>query len=192
MGLFLHLGCGEHKLPGWQNHDRDVDLREPLPWRDGTASFVFAEHVIEHLTAPEAFRFLEQCCRVLEPKKGALRLSFPDVARVATLADEALEAYRLGLARKGVAPASGPVLSPTAALRRMRVESVRSVICDWKHQSAWTLELGVVFLKGAGFRDVSQCRYGESPFMDLRGIDGHHLAAGELAVLETTILEAVR
>lgn len=73
----LHLGCGTRMLEGWANHDRDVDLRKPLPWRGVVATHVYLEHVIEHLSVPHVIRLLSECRRVMGGR-GVIRLAFPD------------------------------------------------------------------------------------------------------------------
>jgi len=181
--LKIHLGCGGHELAGWENHDRDVDLRLPLPWVDGAAGFILAEHVIEHLTAPQGMLLLEECFRVLR-SGGVLRLSFPDPVRVHRLAPIELKNYAAGLRRKSVNISTAP--------EQCWRDCVRSVVCCWKHQSAWTIELALVLLRAAGFTSFELCAYGVSTVPELAGVDGHHLAAGELARLESTIVEATK
>ncbi len=60
MSSKLHVGCGNNRLPGWLNYDKGVDIRRPLPFPDDSMDFVFAEHVVEHITAREAWRFLRE------------------------------------------------------------------------------------------------------------------------------------
>lgn len=81
----LHLGCGPHIKPGWQNLDLEpgfggirFDLTRPLPHGDNSADVIFSEHFIEHLTREQAVRFLKECYRVLKPG-GTLRLTTPDL-----------------------------------------------------------------------------------------------------------------
>jgi len=82
----LHIGAGGHHLPGWINidaHPADLALNvgRPLPFADGTARFIFASHVLEHLYYPApALRFLADCLRVLKPG-GRIRLIVPDIER---------------------------------------------------------------------------------------------------------------
>lgn len=84
LGLKLHLGCGQRRKPGWVNvdlggdADLTLDLREPLPFRDGSCRVVYSEHFLEHLAYPEpAGSLLRECRRVLEPR-GVLSLGVPD------------------------------------------------------------------------------------------------------------------
>jgi predicted 2-oxoglutarate/Fe(II)-dependent dioxygenase YbiX len=96
-GLKLHLGCGGHKLAGWVNVDSTggdlaMDLRWPLPFRDGSVRYAFASHMVEHLyRATELPRFLEDVRRVLEPG-GVFRVIVPDI-------EKCLRAYVAGDAR---------------------------------------------------------------------------------------------
>lgn len=83
--LKLHLGCGPHIKEGWENYDLEPgpggikwDLRKPLPVDDNSVDFIFTEHFIEHLTRPEAVKFLQECFRALKPG-GTLRISTPDL-----------------------------------------------------------------------------------------------------------------
>ena len=56
----LNLGCGNRKLEGWVNVDREAackpdrvaDLEKlPWPWPDDSAEEVMLSHVLEHLGA---------------------------------------------------------------------------------------------------------------------------------------------
>ena len=54
----VQFGCGPYQPSGWINCDLFpqhsdiycVDVRKPLPFADGSVSFIFCEHLIEHLT----------------------------------------------------------------------------------------------------------------------------------------------
>lgn len=73
----LHFGCGENRLPGFQNFDNDLDVTKwPLPFSDNTADIIFAEHLGEHLNSPQLLGFLTECHRILKPG-GAMRLCCP-------------------------------------------------------------------------------------------------------------------
>jgi len=67
---------------------RAADIRHAdacrLPHAAGTVDAIYACHMIEHLDRDEAWRFVEECRRVLRPG-GVLRLAVPDLARLARL-----------------------------------------------------------------------------------------------------------
>jgi predicted SAM-dependent methyltransferase len=79
----LHIGCGPNKKPGWVNIDLDksadicLDLREALPFPDGSVTMVYGEHFFEHLEIEEGTRFLRECLRVLQPS-GRVSLGVPN------------------------------------------------------------------------------------------------------------------
>ena len=57
------------------------DIRRPLPFADNTFDAVYAFHIIEHLTLPEAHRFAAEIRRILKPS-GICRLSTPDLENI--------------------------------------------------------------------------------------------------------------
>ncbi len=82
--LKLNIGCGDNLRPGWINIDLSpkaqlqLDLREPLPFEDGSVATVYSEHFFEHLEYPEdAQGFLKESLRVLMPG-GLFSVGVPD------------------------------------------------------------------------------------------------------------------
>ncbi len=81
----LHLGCGKRVIPGWTHVDvvdlPHIQLRHAVDFlpmiADGTASVVYACHVLEHFMRREVPRVLYEWHRVLAPG-GVLRLAVPD------------------------------------------------------------------------------------------------------------------
>ncbi len=57
-----------------------LDIAEPLPLADGALDWVYAEHLIEHVSLPTAVHWLSEVRRVLAPG-GLLRLTTPDLAK---------------------------------------------------------------------------------------------------------------
>jgi SAM-dependent methyltransferase len=84
--LKLHLGCGRAHIPGWINVDVfPAPLAMNMLWRTpfaaGSARYVFASHVLEHLFYPLDVRaFLAEVLRVLAPG-GVVRVVVPDIER---------------------------------------------------------------------------------------------------------------
>ncbi len=102
--LKLNLGCDANLKAGWVNIDlftatADIrlDLREPLPFADNSAAFIYSEHVFEHLAYPcvhdamgwtvetpgapsEAMQLLRESRRVLMPG-GVFSVGVPDAER---------------------------------------------------------------------------------------------------------------
>lgn len=171
----LHFGCGRNLLPApWENHDRDVNIAQPLPFEAGCAAYVCAEHVIEHVPFVDGMGFLRECWRVLEPG-GVLRFAFPDVTRFVNTAD--VDAY-LGFlsSRNRRAQGIGDVF--------------RYIMLASGHRSCWTRDVGTAAAFAVGFAQVHAPNYGASFCSPaLRDIDGHHKSS-PVAILETTVLEA--
>lgn len=81
----IHLGCGAVRLGEWINVDLNsalvdiqLDLTQRMPFADESASYMFCEHFIEHLTRDQAVDFLRECLRVLKPG-GVIRISTPNL-----------------------------------------------------------------------------------------------------------------
>jgi predicted SAM-dependent methyltransferase len=83
--LKLNIGCGPNLKIGWLNidlfnprADLALDMREPVLFRDNTATIIYSEHFFEHIDYPEpAKRFLKECYRILQPG-GTFSVGVPD------------------------------------------------------------------------------------------------------------------
>lgn len=83
----LHAGCGQIHFPGWIHLDANPRLphldalwyaSDGLPCPDGSCSFIYNEHFLEHLPPDVGMAFLRECRRVLLPN-GVLRVAMPDM-----------------------------------------------------------------------------------------------------------------
>jgi SAM-dependent methyltransferase len=81
----LHIGCGDHLVPGWLNADKfdsraDIYLNVygRLPFADDTFDAVYCEHVLEHVAIEKVRHFLAEVRRVLRPG-GVFRVTVPDL-----------------------------------------------------------------------------------------------------------------
>lgn len=92
--LSINFGSGGFGLPSWVNVElrphKDtticLDIRRRLPFADGSARRILAEHVVEHLDfRKDVPRLLGEFYRVLAPR-GVARIIVPDAQRF-------LEAY---------------------------------------------------------------------------------------------------
>jgi SAM-dependent methyltransferase len=87
-GETLHLGCGDHPIPGVINcdlfsphADRRVDATDLREFADGTIHMIEHHHMIEHLSVEDLDRAMAEWSRVLKPG-GFLVISAPDLERV--------------------------------------------------------------------------------------------------------------
>ncbi len=88
----LNIGCGDHFHADWCNLDvraadsevMEFDIRHGLPFADESFDVVYHSHVLEHLTAADGERLMQECRRVLRPG-GVLRVVVPDLETIAAL-----------------------------------------------------------------------------------------------------------
>jgi predicted SAM-dependent methyltransferase len=92
MELRINIGCGNDVLDGWINIDAFmpsinsdsvllVDLRERLPLKDGSASIVYAEHLLEHFDRQQyVLPMLRDFHRVLKDG-GVVRVIVPNAVK---------------------------------------------------------------------------------------------------------------
>ena len=164
------MGCGGNILAGWENHDADVDIRNPLPYEDESIDFIFIEHCVEHVTTPDAVRFFAECLRILK-YEGTLRVAVPSGDKIYDLADEP---YLKWHGQSGFGDGT-------------RRGAVRSILLDHGHLSAWNHSILDACLFAAGFEEEKI--YG----CDLGELEGHGKVIGEHNnAIETIVMEAVK
>lgn len=80
----VQIGGGKHLKEGYLNIDifppADVifDVREGIPLKDKSVSFIFNEHFLEHIDYPTSVKkFIKECLRILRPG-GKLIIGVPD------------------------------------------------------------------------------------------------------------------
>jgi SAM-dependent methyltransferase len=90
----LHIGCDPKKLPGWINVDPSADVGpdkvgswESLPFEDGSADEILAEHVLEHTS--DVAKALKEThhvlkiggkARIIVPYAGIVNAHHPTIA----------------------------------------------------------------------------------------------------------------
>ncbi len=162
--LYLHIGCGKVKLPGFINIDLEgdpdvrLDVREGLPFPPGSVRGIFSEHFIEHLTQGELLAFLRDCRRVLVDG-GILRLATPDLAAL-------VREYLDGSWREQ------PWLQQYGyEWIRTPAEYLNVCMREWGHK--WVLDAEELsrLLKLAGFDDIYPCALNRSIDPHLSGLE---------------------
>lgn len=79
MSQKIEFGANGRRMEGWICTDiHDADIRQPLKWKDNSCDMLYASHVLEHVSSPDAIQFLRECHRILKPQ-GMLRLVVPCV-----------------------------------------------------------------------------------------------------------------
>lgn len=157
----IHLGCGTNYIEGWLNVDLDspladehADFRNPLPYIDASADYIFNEHFLEHITREEGLAFLKECRRVLKAG-GIFRVSTPDLRWLtAQYSSGKLDEWH------------DVHWVPETSCRLLN-EGMRS----WGHQFVYDLPELLAILHEAGFSDVHQVKYRESASHELAGLE---------------------
>lgn len=171
----LHLGCGGKVIEGWKNYDIELDIRNPLPFADSTASHILAEHVLEHVSHQQAWLFLEECKRVLAAG-GVVRIAIPDLVKIWK---DQTEEYRQAVKTGG--HGDGSIKSV-----------VRAAVFNHGHQAAWTQELLITMMEAIGFKTEFRA-VGQSKHKELVNIEQHGKTVGEnVNKVETSIVEGVK
>lgn len=81
----LHLASNGHRVKDGQHWleyptERELDIRQPLPFADASVDAIFMSHCLEHVASPDQMRFLLEAHRVLKPY-GWVRLIVPWIRR---------------------------------------------------------------------------------------------------------------
>ena len=142
-GYDLHLGCGHKYIPGLINADGNrlrkidlwIDLRNRLPFPDGSCRFVYSSHTLEHLFPDEALALLAEIRRVLRPD-GVARLAVPSVEHALTVAGG-------GRVEDWPRPFEDPV-----------AQAINYLFCDGQHKYAYNFSILERFARQAGFGRV--------------------------------------
>jgi len=101
--ILVNVGCGAIFHPDWINLDsapaapgvRACDARGGLPFADASVDGVYHAHMLEHLEAEDARKFLAECHRILRPG-GVVRVVVPDLEGIAQAYLRELAAVRAG------------------------------------------------------------------------------------------------
>lgn len=150
--LRLHLGCSDVYLAGWLNvdmadprHHLDLcwDLRRGIPFPDGQAEAVFAEHLFEHIGLDGGLGLMRECRRVLAPG-GVLRITVPDLERY-------VRSY-LG---------EDPLLDECRAGRPTRAMAFEEIFFHHGHRAMYDYETMALMLRSIGFDSVERSAFGE-------------------------------
>lgn len=193
--LKLHLGSNRTVLKGWlcsdivpqNNQSILLDVRDRFPFENNVFDYIFAEHLIEHLSLDEGIFMLNECFRLLK-KNGRLRIATPDLDVISKLYTEREKLFGEKYIKWSIdnfakdARLYDPVIV------------VNTLFHNWNHKFLYDLSFLRKILENSGFRDIQQFTYSDSNDVNLRNIERHHENVGSLEMVEfeTLIVEAVK
>lgn len=143
-GYYVHLGCGHKYIDGLINADGNrfrkidlwIDLRNKLPFPDGSCAFVYSSHTLEHLFPDEAIALLGEIRRVLRPD-GVARIAVPSFEHALVVAN------------------GGRVEDWPRAFEDPVAQAVNYLFCEGQHKYAYSAAVLERFARLAGFGDVT-------------------------------------
>jgi predicted SAM-dependent methyltransferase len=146
-------------------HFAQLDICRPLPFEDGCVDWVYAEHLVEHVSPADGIGWLAEVRRILAPG-GLLRLTTPDLRRYAEsyLSGGAMFArHRRRMSLAGVGP---PMPARDAFM-------VNQMFYLWGHRWIYDFEELRYALAQAGFPpDAVRCRaYRQGDRPDVAALD---------------------
>jgi predicted SAM-dependent methyltransferase len=155
----LQLGAGVSNPDGWLNSDIEptkaqiyLDAAAPYPFADGSFQYIFAEHLIEHLTWEKGLVMLKECHRVLAPG-GKIRIITPNLIKlVELLSRDDAEAKELMAAQRRLFGWPDTPVMPAYILNK--------VVREWGHQFIYDPTTLGKTLALAGFREIKQYAVG--------------------------------
>jgi len=188
----LQIGGGWRLLDGWLNSDIELapgvfhmDATKPFPLADSAFSYVFSEHMIEHIDYADAVSMLRECHRVLRPG-GVIRIVTPNLRALIEL----LASARSGIRReyyeffsRHFLPEGQP---PTDAC------VANAFVRAWGHRFIYDEPTLRGLIEGAGFSGVVRRRLGESDHAALRNIEHESRYPPGLLDFESIALEAMK
>jgi predicted SAM-dependent methyltransferase len=153
--VHLHLGCGRRYLNGFVNVDANprqkvdlwLDVRNGIPFGDGSVASIYTTHMLEHFYPDELQRLLAECYRVLRPG-GGMRIIVPSLRT-------AIEAYN----RQQLQWFNPEFPRPYDSLGG---RFVNFIFCDGQHRSAFDYSHIQEALRRAGFAEIEECGEGRS------------------------------
>ncbi len=155
----LQLGAGGSNPDGWLNSDIEptkaqiyLDAAAPYPFADGSFQYIFAEHLIEHLTWEKGLAMLKECHRVLAPG-GKIRIITPNLIKIIELLsrDDAEAKELMAAQRRLFGWPDTPV---------MGAYILNKVVREWGHQFIYDPTTLRKTLALAGFREIKQYAVG--------------------------------
>ncbi|QQR96707.1 MAG: methyltransferase domain-containing protein [Sphingobacteriales bacterium] len=190
----LQIGAQGSPMQGWLNVDilpktKDtayMDATKKFPIQDNTFDFIFAEHMIEHITFDEAKLMLNECFRTLKPN-GVIRLATPNLDNLALLLSDPTKKEHLEYIQFYVEKFYGKEYPNIPALQ------INKIFYAFHHRFIHNFESLEYLLMSAKFNKIKKCQVYKSENEALKNIEKHANMMGETNnLIETFVVEATK
>ena len=172
----LQIGAGPRELAGWLNTDIEpqggeayLDATKPFPIPTGGLTYIFSEHVFEHLSYNDGLAMLRECHRTLQPG-GKVRIATPNLLTLIRLfQDSKTDEMRNYMSEKlKYFPETLPlIISPQCVILNYELKS-------YGHQFVYDPQTLRESLERTGFQAIKEFTPGESDDSQLRGVEARH------------------
>jgi predicted SAM-dependent methyltransferase len=191
--LKLNLACGRNPLSGWLNTDIDtaltkqtvfLDVRKRFPFSNSIFSYVYCEHLIEHLEYKNGVKMVNEIFRVVKPG-GKIRVSTPDLNFLIELHAENKTRLQEDYINWASTNFDTALNNDTAV--------INTFFRSWGHKFIYDLKTLKVVLEQSGFINIITTRVGASDDKNLQNLEAHNSEIGnEFNILESLVVEATR
>jgi len=167
----LHIGGGVRRLDGWLNTDialapgvMQLDATKPFPFADNTFSYVFTEHMIEHVSFADAASMLRECYRVMK-FGGVIRVTTPNLASFVGLYGKTLSPLQRGYLNWFCGSMADSDCPSTPCF------AINAIFRLWGHQFIYDEETLTDALLKAGFGEIRRQSLMQSEHRSLKNLE---------------------
>lgn len=190
----LHLGCGAHLLEGWLNTDviyvKDgayLDITKTFPLPSSSFDYIFAEHVIEHISYQQGIELMKECYRVLKPG-GVARFVTPSLERLTALYQEPISSHQEAYLKQFLS-----LWAPGVDSKVGRCFVLDNIFREHGHQFIYDENCLRDSLQKAGFTKINFGTVGSSTNPHLQDLEGRSKTPiKDLNQYESMVVEAIR
>jgi len=178
----LHLGAGNHSLPGWFNTDyfprpgiSFVDVTKTFPMPEASFNFVFTEHHIEHISYKNAVFMLKECYRVLKPG-GLIKINTPDLKNsLCFYLDENLNNGEFANhSNEFLYSGFYNAVNYIPVDEYAKAHEINDMFYNYEHKFIYDFESLKRVLEHAGFSNIKDCSQADSIHPEFSNIESHN------------------
>jgi predicted SAM-dependent methyltransferase len=189
----LQIGCQSHPFDGWLNVDIEpkadgiafMDATERFPLPDNTFSYVYSEHMIEHISLAQGLFMLKECYRIMKPG-AAIRLVTPNLKFLVDFYTESKNETQQAYQEFSKKYFKSPSVYNDAVV-------MNNFFRDWGHQFIYDEKTLHAVLKESGFKNIITGKVYESKHAVLNNLEHHQLEITDaFNRLESIVVEAIK